>query len=286
VVILTPNLGIVRIGNQIAADRYSYLPLMSGAVVLSTALCLLVRQHTLSLLGIGLTMVGLGTIAWLIPSTSDQCRTWKNSEALWTHTLSHGPGGNAEVYNFMGKVRAKQGVPESAMALYQESLRLNPRYADAHNNLGVCLAEQSRFDEAMVHFSEALAVNPHYAEARMNLGSIMATKGRLEEAVNLYFESIDTYPGYALAHKNLGTALLKLGRTREAVKHYAEALWLDPRDPDADNIFQNVVLRYGDLRGPAASACLSRLLIDPHDFAARQGLIEALRELEGAVTSP
>jgi thioredoxin-like negative regulator of GroEL len=281
--ILTPNLGIIQISNQIAADRYCYVPLMSGVIVLSAGLSLLLQRLRISShLGVGVIATGLAAIGVLVMLTRDQCRTWRSTEALWTHAMQHGGRTSAEINNFMGGVRFKQGVPVTAMAFVREALRLNPRYAEAYFNLGVCLMNQGQFDEAAIQFAQAVAIRPDHAEAHINLGSILAGQGKMEEAVKHYLESIKAHPENALAHKNLGVVLFGQGKIKEALKHVAEALWLDPFDPEADSIFEKVLRTYADRGDPAASEYLSQLVDDPRDPAARNGLITVLRKSEVA----
>jgi tetratricopeptide (TPR) repeat protein len=286
-VILAPNLGLVQISNQIAGDRYCYVPLASGVVVLGAGFCLLFhRRGLLNPLGAGLIAAGLALSGELVLLSRDQCRTWKDGESLWTYALSHGGARDAHVWNFMGNALADRGDPDSVMAFYRESIRINPRYPDAHNNVGLLLAKQGKYDGATVQFAEAIRLRPDFAEFYNNMGAALVRQGKLEEAVRQYAESIRLTPEYALAHKNVGRILLELGRTKEAVMHLAEALWLDPTDPEADRIFESVLLKHGDLQQPAVAACLSRLVLDPHDSGARQGLIDALREPERSATSP
>jgi tetratricopeptide (TPR) repeat protein len=174
-VILAPNLGLVRISNQIAADRYSYAATL-GAVMLAAAglgrLAPLLRRVRPP--AIALATVTSATLVLLIFMTWLQCRTWRSTEALWTHALEHGAGASTDVLNGMGSELFKQGKLAEAAARYTEALRVNPEFADAHSNLGALLFQQGKLKEADVHCAEALRIKPDHAETLNNLAMILA----------------------------------------------------------------------------------------------------------------
>ena len=110
VVILAPNLGLVRTGKQIAADRYSYMAMLGGVVLVAAGLCrfgqAMRRVHPVAAVSVA---AGLGLILGLVILTRAQCRTWRTSETLWTHALEHGAGHSDLVHNNLGAALVKQG---------------------------------------------------------------------------------------------------------------------------------------------------------------------------------
>src|SRR5262249_22740026 len=145
-VIVAPNLGLVRISNQIAADRYCYVALMGLVVLAAAGLSLLWQQGRRARpVAAGLATARLGALGGLVVLTWGQCLTWRTSEALWTHALNHGAASTSEVHIFVGLALARQGRLEEATAQFAAALRLNPNASEAYNNTGVVLTEQGKF---------------------------------------------------------------------------------------------------------------------------------------------
>ncbi len=233
-VILAPNSGILRISDQLAADRYSYVAML-GCVILAAA-CLCGHWQTPSRArrgAIGTVALCLGAI--LVPMTWDQCRTWRDSESLWTHALNHGPGDNYAAHNNLGVVFFHQGKHEAAAAHYLEALRLDPGCAGAHINLAAVLHGQGKYEAAAAHYLEALRLTPGSADAHKNLGLLRYHQGRSDDAAAHCAEAVRLKPDSANAQNNLALVLFSQGKFQEAVAHYDLALSLDPGYADAHN---------------------------------------------------
>ena len=201
-VILAPNLGFIRVGSQLAADRYSYMAMLGGVMLAAAGLCRLWQSFLGARPGaIGIITVSLGALLGLVLLTWHQCRIWRSSETLWTHALNHGAGRSGLAHYNLGVVRFRQGKFEEAAAHYNEAIRLNPGYAEAHNNLGVVRLRQGKFVEAAAHYNEAIRLDP----------------------------------GYAGPHNNLGVVRFHQGKFAEAAAHYNEAIRLDPDDAESLN---------------------------------------------------
>ena len=182
-VVLAPNSGIIRISDQIAADRYSYMSMLGLVMLAAAGFCWLWHMSSRWRPGaIGIIAIGLGALLGLTALTRNQCRTWLNSETLWAHALTHGANSSAVAHNNLGNVLYSQGKHEAAEAHYTEALRLNPDHADAHNNLGTSSLRQGKYEEAAAHFAEALRLNPGYADAHNNLGHVLYAQGKYDEA--------------------------------------------------------------------------------------------------------
>jgi tetratricopeptide (TPR) repeat protein len=262
-VILAPNLGVIRFSEQIAADRYTYMAMLGWVIVMAGCFCRLSQTSSRARpVAMGMLAVGVGLLVGLIPMTWDQCRTWRNSEALWAHALNHGGAesssvhynlalvlynqgkldaaadhnaeairlnpGDVATHNFMGVVLQRQGKLADAAARYAEALRLKSDYLDAHYNLGIILSRQGKFDEAASHYAQALRLNPGFADAHHNLGVDFSRQGKLAEAEAHYTKALRLNPGRVGTHTNLGVVLSRQGKLEEAAAHYAEALRLDP----------------------------------------------------------
>jgi tetratricopeptide (TPR) repeat protein len=151
------------------------MAMLGGVMLVAAGLCR-IRQPSLRARPgtIGVITVGLAVLLGLVLLTRDQCRSWRTSEALWTHALNHGAGRSSIVHYYLGVALDGQGKTAEAAARYAEAVRLRPDYAEAHNNLGVLLARQGKTAEAAAHFAEAVRLKPDYADAHNNRAMILA----------------------------------------------------------------------------------------------------------------
>ncbi len=229
---LIPVIGLVQVGSQAFADRYTYIPLIGLFIVIAWGIADITanwrqRQIILATLAGALFLI-------LTVLSSLQVDRWRNSVTLFKHTLDVTVD-NWLAHNNLGLALADQGQIKEAMDHYQEALRLRPNYQDAHNNLGVALADQGRIREAIDHFQEALRLRPNDEDAHNNIGVALANQGRTKEAIDHFQEALLLRPNDEHTHNNLGLALADQGQVIEAIVHYQEALRLRPNYQDAHN---------------------------------------------------
>jgi protein O-mannosyl-transferase len=236
---LVPVIGLVQVGSQPMADRYTYVPLIGLFLIVAWGIPdLLARSsHRDLALGAAAGLVILGCAV----ATRRQVQPWRSSVALWQHALA-ATAENHRAHNNLGHALAREGRAGEAIAHYTEALRIKPDYAEAHNNLGFALAEQGRASDAIVHYSEALRVLPDYVEAHNNLGVALAGEGNDDGAIRHLSEAVRIEPGRAVSHNNLGAVLAKRGRLDEAIRHFSEAVRLEPAYVDA---YKNLATAHG-----------------------------------------
>ncbi|MBW1854534.1 MAG: tetratricopeptide repeat protein, partial [Deltaproteobacteria bacterium] len=272
IVTLLPVIGIIQVGSQAAADRYTYLPSLSiflltgtGALWLSEKIKLVKYKSIL----VGLVLVFICTFMVLGKSTIKQIGIWRNSEILWSYVINSFPGkvplahnnlgsdyekrgrldeaitqykkalainrNYAKAYYNLGVVYVEKGRLDEAIAQYKKVLDINPRYAEAHNNLGVIYDNKGMLDEAISEYNKALAINPHYSETHNNLALAYDHKGMLDKAISEYNKVLAINPNYAKAHYNLGVAYGKKGELDEAIAEYKKALDINSHYAEAHN---------------------------------------------------
>jgi Tfp pilus assembly protein PilF len=267
---LVPVIGLVQVGSQTMADRYTYVPLIGLFIMVAWGVPdLLIRWPPARIAlpaAAGVVILGCAIAA------QAQVQYWESSTALWTHALEV-TAGNDVAYNNLGNVFAKQGKLDDAIAEYSEALRIKPGYAFAHNNLGRVLANQGKVSEAVEHYSKALRIEPDYADAHNNLGIVLADEGKLDEAIAHYSRALRTKPDFADAHNNLGIALAKLGRADEAIREFQEAVRIKPDYPEAHNNLGIVLASKGRVR-EAIAQYSEALRIKPDYQQARRSLEE------------
>jgi tetratricopeptide (TPR) repeat protein len=271
-IMLVPVIGVVQVGAQTRADRYTYLPQIGLYLLLTWAVADLCAgwRHRRVVLGGCATII----LVALIFCARTQVSYWRNSESLWTHTLActsdnaiaHNNLGNelfqkggvdeaiahfqkaleikpdyALVCYNLGNALFKKGSVDEAIIYYQKALQIKPDYAEVHNNLGNALIKKGSVDEAIVHYQKALQITPDYAKAHYNLGRALLTKGNVEEAIVHFQRALQIEPDYAKAHYNLGDALLQKGNADEAIAQYQKALQIKPDFVEALNNLARVL---------------------------------------------
>ncbi len=243
-IMLAPVIGIVQVGAQARADRYTYLPQIGLYLLLTWAAADLCAgwRHRRVVLGGGSTIILMA----LIFCARAQTAYWRNSESLWTHTLAC-TSDNFIGHNNLGIALLKTGNVDEAMVHYQMALEIKPDFAEAHNNLGNFLFQKGSVDEAIVHYQKALEINPDYAEAHYNLGYALLKMGNVDEAIAHLQKALQINPDYAEAHNNLGYALIQKGRVDEATAHFQKALQINPDYADAHNNLGNILLEKGSV---------------------------------------
>jgi len=262
-VMLVPAIGIVWVGTQARADRYTYLPQIGVSLMLTWAAADLGvgwRRRRLVLGGsAALILVALVLCAYR------QASYWRNSETLWTHTLAC-TSDNIIAHNNLGNELTRKGELDEAIAHYQTALQINPDYAEAHYNLAEALLKKGRMDEGIFHYQAALRINPGYFDACNNLGNALMRTGRVDEAITHYERALQIQPDSAGAHVNLGNALVGRGRVDEAIAHYRRALQINPDFALAHYNLSKVLLQKGEVE-EATTHYRRAVQINP-DFAA------------------
>jgi len=228
---LVPVIGLMQVGNQSLADRYTYLP--------QIGLCLLAAWGAAELCGasrIGRAALGSAAgliLAALMAVAYVQTGYWKDSVSLWTHTLAC-TSENVSALDNLGNALAGQEKSAEAVGRYEEALQLDPDNVDVRDNLGNALAGQEKWAEAIQCYEQVLRLDPDNAAVHRNFGSALARQGQLDPAIQQYEQALQLVPDFAAAHCSLADALAKEGRWTEAVRHYERALQLDPESADAE----------------------------------------------------
>jgi tetratricopeptide (TPR) repeat protein len=195
---LIPVIGIVQVGSQSMADRYTYLPLIGLFLAISWGSWELARHQGKA----ALTLVGLLVTFGLAARTSDQLRCWTDGEALFTHCVETTPD-NYVAQSNLGNALAGHGKYSAAKSHYLEALRLQPQYANAMRNLGVLLTQQGQTDEALEYLRQATRLAPDTSAIYARLALALSASGNTESAILYYHESLLYFPDQVEVCNNL-----------------------------------------------------------------------------------
>jgi len=269
---LVPVIGLVQVGDQSHADRYTYLPQIGLYLVIVWAIRDLTRSWRWRRPVLG--VAAFGVTAALAVCARNQIAFWRNSESLWGHTLACTTGNFFAHYN-LGFALASQGQTDEAIEHYQQALAISPNSAKAHNNLGILLSQQGQAAEAIEHFQKAIELNPNIAETHNNLGILQVQQGRTAEAIGNFQAALKLDPTLAGAHFNLGLAFAATGRPDDAIAEFEAGLKLTPGDAQALCYLGNLLNKQGRF-AEAAQPFQAALRVDLNNAVAHCGLGIAL----------
>jgi tetratricopeptide (TPR) repeat protein len=280
---LVPVIGLVQVGSQSHADRYTYLPQIGLYWLLTWAAadwCARWRCRHL-MLGAASALILIA----LIFCARVQAAYWQNSESLWTHTLAC-TSNNAYAHDNLGRGLYDLGRKEEATAHFRQALQINPRYAAAQNDLGLALFQMGQRDEAITHLRQASQINPQDAKIHDHLGNALLSLGRMDEAIIQFRQALQINPKDADAENDLGFALFQIGQKDEAITHLRQALQINPHDMKRENNLGYALFQIGQ-RDEAIIHFQRVLQISPDDANARgilgRALLQTGREGEAII---
>ena len=285
VITLAPVLGFAQSGQQLVADRYSYIACMTlavvgGAVALWAAELLSrggSRRAAIGIVAGGcVVVVTLGVLTWR------QTQVWRTSDTLWTRALAVCPESSYAHYNLgvcygnrqeyeqaaalfegaielnprdagalasLGKARYEQGRVEEAIEQYEAALSIRPEMAQVHQWLAEALQDAGRRDEADQHMREAARLAPEMPRPTRETGTQLAAQGRLVEALPHLQQAVLDAPGDAHTRFNYGLALARLQREDEAIEQLEECVRLNPQHYDGRRCLAMALTTRGDIAG-------------------------------------
>ncbi len=307
-VMLLPVIGLVQVGIQAHADRYTYLPHVGLLLMLVWGAA---EAWPRRLDRRWLAAAAGGAVLVLVGLARAQTASWHDSESLWRMTLARttdnsvahcqlgvvlgrtGRTSEAEEhfrraiairpdyatarYN-LGNILARRGDFGPAIEQYRRAVQIKPDYAYAHYNLGSALRSQGRLTDAVAAFRQALEIDPHSLEARLNLAATLADTGELAAAADEYRLALRDQPGSAAIHNDLGLVLARRGDLDGAIEHFRRSLEIEPEAPRTHAMLAMALARQGDRKDAVEHY---RRALDLAAAAGDQRLVEQIRSRLG-----
>jgi tetratricopeptide (TPR) repeat protein len=229
---LVPVIGIVQVGDQAMADRYTYIPLIGLFIMAAWGIPELLkkwryRKETL-FASSALILPCLLIVTWT------QVGYWRNSITLYDHALKV-TNRNDTIYNNRGDAFCPLGNFRQAISDYDRAIEINPKYAEAYNHRGVTYGKLGAQRQAIPDFEKAIEINPKYAEAYNNRGVTYGKLGAQRQAISDYDRAIEINTKYEEAYYNRGVAYGELGDQRQAISDYDRAIEINPKYAEAYN---------------------------------------------------
>ena len=203
-VMLGPVIGILQVGNQAHADRYTYLPQIGLCLAVTWAAADLFSRWKRRAFLLGPLAAGVLTVSIFCART--QTAYWKNSESLWRHTLvftSH----NAVAEENLAETLHENGQTLEAIAHLENALRIDPYDASVHSLLGVALLEIGQVDESLAQLQTAVQLDPHDADVQYNLGNTFMALGQAGDAIAHYDAALKINPDDVQSLNNMAWIL-------------------------------------------------------------------------------
>lgn len=235
---LVPVIGVVQVGIQAMADRYTYLPM------LGLQLALLWTLHELALPSAVRRFVPAAValmLAGCVARTWNQLGVWRNSNTLYEHALAVTKD-NYLAHSYLATTLLNEGHFDEAVLHFRRAVEIKPDYAAARYRLGVALERMGRTDEALATYRELLKIRPNYAAAHYSVGVILLNRNQPAEAIPHLQAALRKKPDHDTAHVALGIATARLGRPQEAVACYEKALALNPFNAEAYYNYANALV--------------------------------------------
>lgn len=252
---LVPVIGVVQVGAQALASRYTYVPLVGLFIALVWRVDDVLRRRQLG--GAGPWCGALVVLGLCSLGTRQALAHWRNGVTIFEQAVRVTRDNHVAMTN-LGNNLARAGDHRRAVELYQQALRIHPRSVEAHYNLASSLGDIGQPVAAERHYREALRLQPNHARSHNNLANLLADTGRVPEAIQHYEASLRHQPGNLEARFNFGITLADAGRTAEAIAQFEAAVRLRPDFTRARLQLVNLFTSAGNL--PAATVHNDELL--------------------------
>ncbi len=229
---LLPVLGVVQVGIQAMADRYTYLPSLGLFLVLALGAARLGEKAFSWTSGrfaimTAAVVAAVSILVLLSVLTVKQTGVWKDSVTLWGSVIETSPVNLPFAHMNRAVAHEKAGRLAEAIADYDAAIDQDPAYAEAYANRGVAYEKAGKIDQAIADYQKAIALDPSSAQTYFNLGTVYLGAGRLVDAVEQYDRAISLDPRHADAFHNRGVALADSGQAGGALEDYNQAISLN-----------------------------------------------------------
>jgi tetratricopeptide (TPR) repeat protein len=275
-VTLVPVLGLVQVGSQARADRYTYVPLVGIFIAAAWGAADVSRRWPRSKVAVA-GLAGLACVA-CATLTSRQLGFCRNDVTLFSHAIdvTHG---NFIAHGSLGLALRQQGRLDEAIQQYQKAIVIEPAYTEGLTNLGEAFLSQRRPDDAMPLFDRALTLKPDLVDPKVNRANALGQLGRPAEAIEQYRQILAASPDSAEAHAGLGVLFDAQGDTDNALAELHESVTMAPDYADGHRSLARLYARLGRT-ADALTELQTVCRLEPDDAIAHADLGSAFTGLD------
>jgi tetratricopeptide (TPR) repeat protein len=310
---LVPVIGLVQVGEQAMADRYTYITLTGLFIIIAWGAKEVIpkwRYKNFSLAFLAITILTV-----LAATSRQQIKYWKNTFTLFEHTLQVTDGNPLilesyancffeadkfdraiEEFNKLLKIKpnaAKSrcnfgcalmwtGKPEQAIEQFKLAIKYKPDFALAYNNLAAALYAQGKNDEAVEYYKQTLKLQPNFMEARLKLSAILTELQEFNQVIEICNKALEFEPNNLVAHSYLCQALAAVGETDAAIKEIRFILNAQPNSVKMNCNLGLLLEKQGEI-AEAIEAYRTALQIDPNNANVLKLLEDALKKQKSMV---
>jgi tetratricopeptide (TPR) repeat protein len=265
---LLPVIGLVKVGPQAMADRYTYIPLIGLFISLSWGFSRLASLRPY--LQTAVILFATASLLLFSSLTWKQIGYWRDTVTLFEHTIAV-TGKNPKVHYGLGVAFFKNAQYEKAISQFAKALELDPGYLLAMKNMGVVLEEQGKLASAVKYYERVIRLAPMHHETYNDMGVALKKMGKPTDAEVYFLKALELKPDNFKARNNFADLLVQQNRFQEAVIHYREAIRINPNSSD---IYNELGLLYGKMGNydEAIGSFLKALQLEPDSAAIHNNL--------------
>lgn len=259
---LVPVIGLVQVGTQAMADRYTYLPSIGIFIIIAWAVAEITSKLPYRRIILG-TLAGLALTALFI-CTRVQIGYWKDDVTLFGHAISV-TSNNPVMEERYATAVMKQGRLDEAIKHYKRALRISPNLFQAHVGMGLVCVRLGKIEEAVEYFEDALQIRPDSARVLNNLGALLAAQGKVDEALAKFERAVENNPGYSRSYYNIALLKVRKEQYNQAIIYFKEALKRQPYWPEACSGLAETYFTLGNIK-QAVKYWREALKLNPRDI--------------------
>ncbi len=241
---LVPVIGLVQVGNQALADRYTYVPIIGLFIIIAWGARELLPKWRYQRIGLGLSAAIVVTA--MIVCTRLQVSHWQNDITLFGHAVKVTEN-NFIIHHIYGDMLFRKNRFDEAIIQFNEALRINPNDYEAHNGMGKALLKQGKIEKAVAHLAEALRLKPDDPRTIHSWGLALMAQGNLDEAI-VYFNKVLRTENWPDVYCNLGLVYTQRRKYDLAIQNYNEALRIDPDFVPAHEGLERTLLQQSNFK--------------------------------------
>ena len=231
---LFPVIGIIQVGDQAMADRYTYIPLIGIFIIFAWGGSDIIKKWTNN--KVVPAILAMSVLLVLTMQSFFQAGHWKNSITLFENAIKVTEN-NWLAHNNLGIALFSEGKFDKAIYHYKKALNIRPDTVCAIKNLGVAMFDKGNLKVAFQYFNKAIVINPEDFDAYYRIGRIMERQGKFDEAIRYFSEVIRINPGYAPAYNEIGIIFAQKGKLQKSREFFLKAIQLEPDCKEAgDNL--------------------------------------------------